>query len=84
MIRPLLCLTAMRPDIQYSVCLCARLQVSPRTLYWQAVKRIFRYLRYTPDFGLLYTKYFSLALDGLSDADFVGCWLDRKSNSGTC
>jgi hypothetical protein len=26
----------------------------------------------------------SLAPHGFSDADFVGCWLDRKSTSGTC
>jgi hypothetical protein len=31
-------LTATRPDIQFSVCLCARLQASPRTLHQHAVK----------------------------------------------
>jgi hypothetical protein len=44
MIGSLLYLTAMRPDIQFSVCLCARFQASPRTTHRQAVKRIFRYL----------------------------------------
>jgi hypothetical protein len=48
----LLYLTATRPDIQFSVCLCARFQASPRTSHWQAVKHIFRYLHHTPDFGL--------------------------------
>jgi hypothetical protein len=52
MIGSLLYLTTTRPDIQFSVCLCARFQASPRTSHWQAVKRIFRYLRHTPDFGL--------------------------------
>jgi hypothetical protein len=80
----LLYLTAMRPDIQFSICLCARFQVSPRTLHRQAVKRIFRYLRHTPDFGLWYSASSSLALHGFSDADFAGYWLDRKSTSGTC
>jgi hypothetical protein len=51
MIGSLLYLTATRPDIQFSVCLCARFQASPRTSHRQAVKRIFRYLRHTPDFG---------------------------------
>jgi hypothetical protein len=46
----LLYLMAMRPDIQFSICLCAHFQASPRTSHWQAVKRIFRYLRHTPDF----------------------------------
>jgi hypothetical protein len=34
----LLYLTATRPDIQISVCLCARFQASPRTSHRQAVK----------------------------------------------
>jgi hypothetical protein len=45
-------LTATRLDIQFSVCLCARFQASPRTSHQQAVKRTFRYVRHTPDFGL--------------------------------
>jgi hypothetical protein len=84
MIRSLLYLTATRPDIQFLVCLCARFQASPRTSHRQAVKRVFRYLRHTPDFGLWYPASSSLALHGFSDADFVRCRLDRKSTSGTC
>jgi hypothetical protein len=84
MIESLLYLTATRPDIQFSVCLCARFQESPRTSHRQAVKRIFRYLRHTPDFGLWYFTSSSLALHGFSDADLAGCQLDRKSTSGTC
>jgi hypothetical protein len=84
MIGSLLYLAATRPDIQFSVCLCARFQASPRTSHRQAVKRIFRYLRHTPDFGLWYSAPSSLVLHGFSDADFAGCRLDRKSTSGTC
>jgi hypothetical protein len=84
MIGSLLYLMATRPDIQFSVCLCALFQASPRTSHRQAVKRIFRYLRHTPDFGLWYSASSSLALHGFSDADFAGCRLDRKSTSGTC
>jgi hypothetical protein len=84
MIGSLLYLTAMRPDIQFSLCLCARFQRSPRTSHRQAVKRIFRYLHHTPDFGLWYSASSSLSLHGFSDADFAGCRLDRKSTSGTC
>jgi hypothetical protein len=73
MIGSLLYLTATRTDIQFSVCLCARFQVSPRTSHRQAVKCIFRYLRHTPDFGLWCSASSSLALHGFSDADFVGC-----------
>jgi hypothetical protein len=84
MIGSLLYLTATRPDIQFSVCLCTRFQASPRTSHRQAVKRILRYLCHTLDFGLWYSASSSLALHGFSDADFAGCRLDRKSTSGTC
>jgi hypothetical protein len=44
MIGSLLYLTATRPDIQFSVCLCARFQASPRTSHRQEVKQIFQVL----------------------------------------
>ncbi|KAK2428633.1 putative mitochondrial protein [Trifolium repens] len=47
MIGSLLYLTASRPDILYSVCLCARFQSDPREPHLTAVKRIFRYLKGT-------------------------------------
>jgi hypothetical protein len=84
MIESLLYLTATRPDIEFSVCLCARFQASPRTSHRQEEKQIFRYLRHTPDFGLWYSTSTSLALHGFSDVDFSWCRLDRKSTSGTC
>jgi hypothetical protein len=84
MIGSLLYLTATRLDIQFSVCLCTRFQASLRTSHRQAVKRIFRYLRHTPDIGLSYSASSSLALHGFCDADFAGCRLDMKSTSGTC
>jgi hypothetical protein len=84
MIVSLLYMTATRPDIQFSVCLCARFQVSPRASHRQAVKQIFRYLRHTSYFVLWYSASSSWALHGFSDADFAGCLLHRKSTSGTC
>jgi hypothetical protein len=84
MIESLLYLSATRPDIQFSVCLCTRFQAYPRTSHRQAVKRIFRYLRHTLDFGLWSSASSSLALHCFSDTDFAGCRLDRKSTSGTC
>ncbi|GJV32579.1 retrovirus-related pol polyprotein from transposon TNT 1-94 [Tanacetum coccineum] len=41
MIGSLLYLTASRPDIMFSVCLCARFQEDPKISYLEAVKRIF-------------------------------------------
>ncbi|WVZ76462.1 hypothetical protein U9M48_024438 [Paspalum notatum var. saurae] len=84
MIGSLLYLTATRPDIQFAVCLCARYQASPRTSHRQAVKRIFRYLKFTPELGLWYCSGSSLSLRGFSDADHAGCRIDHKSTSSTC
>ncbi|WVZ84995.1 hypothetical protein U9M48_031960 [Paspalum notatum var. saurae] len=78
MIGSLLYLTATRPDIQFAVCLCVRYQASPRISHRQAVKHIFRYLKFTPKLGLWYSSSSSLSLRGFSDADHAGCRIDRN------
>ncbi|GJR10075.1 hypothetical protein Tco_0792727 [Tanacetum coccineum] len=45
MIGSLMYLTASRPDIQFSTCLCARYQANPKESHLIVVKRIFRYLK---------------------------------------
>ncbi|KAK2429898.1 hypothetical protein QL285_028295 [Trifolium repens] len=80
----LLYLTASRPDIMFSVCMCARYQSCPKESHLKAVKRILKYLKGTSNFGLWYSKGNDCSLVGYSDSDFAGCKLDRKSTSGTC
>ncbi|KAI3681234.1 hypothetical protein L6452_36023 [Arctium lappa] len=84
MIGSLLYLTASRPDIMYSTCLCARYQSEPKESHLIAVKRIFRYLKGTHNLGLWYPKDSGFDLTGYSDSDFAGCKLDRKSTTGGC
>jgi hypothetical protein len=84
MIGSLLYLCASRPNIMLFVCMCARLQANPKEVHLRAMKRIMRYLVYTPKFGLWYPKGSTFDLIGYSDADYVGCKIDRKSTSGTC
>ena len=72
MIGSLLYLTASRPDILFSVCLCARFQSDPRESHLTAVKRIFRYLKGTTNLGLLYKKSSDYKLVGFCDADYEG------------
>jgi hypothetical protein len=67
-----------------SVCMCARFQANPKEVHLRAVKRIMRYLVYTPKFRLWYPKGSTFDLIGYSDADYAGCKIDRKSTSGTC
>ncbi|WVZ52925.1 hypothetical protein U9M48_003924 [Paspalum notatum var. saurae] len=59
------------------------LTASSRTSHRQAVKRIFRYLKFTPKLGLWYSSGSSLSFRGFSNADHAGCRIDRKSTSGT-
>ena len=84
MIGSLLYLTASRPDIMFSVCMCARFQAAPRECHLTAVKRILRYLKYSPNIGLWYPKGAHFDLVGFSDSDYAGCKVDRKSTSGGC
>ena len=52
MIGSLLYMTASRPDVMFSVCMCARFQASPRESHLKATKRILRYLKHTQNVGL--------------------------------
>ncbi|CAN1146758.1 Retrovirus-related Pol polyprotein from transposon RE1 [Linum perenne] len=52
MIGSLLYLTSSRPDILFSVCLCARFQANPKQSHLSALKRIFRYLKGTSTLGI--------------------------------
>ena len=84
MIGSLLYLTASRPDIMFATCLCARFQADPKESHLIAVKRIFRYLKGTPNLGIWYPKDTGFDLIGYTDSDYAGCKIDRKSTSGSC
>ena len=84
MIGSLLYLTATRPDISFSVGLCARYQANPKQSHLTAVKRIFKYLAGTVSFGLWYSHDSTMNLVGYSDSDWAGSMDDRKSTSGGC
>ncbi|GKF42230.1 retrovirus-related pol polyprotein from transposon TNT 1-94, partial [Tanacetum coccineum] len=83
MISNLLYLTASKPDLQFSICMCASYQARPTDKHLHAVKRIFRYLRGTVNRGLWYPKYSSIALTAFADADHTSCQDTRCSTSGS-
>ncbi|XP_041003920.1 uncharacterized mitochondrial protein AtMg00810-like [Juglans microcarpa x Juglans regia] len=82
MIGSLLYITASRPDITFSVGVCARFHANPKESHLTAVKRILKYLSATVDYGIWYSKDSNLTLVGYSDADWVESANDRKSTSG--
>nr|GEZ59627.1 retrotransposon protein, putative, unclassified [Tanacetum cinerariifolium] len=81
MIGSLMYVTSSRPDIMFATCMCARYQANPNGHHVSAVKRIFRYLKWTINLGLWYPKDSGFDLTAYSDADHAGCHLDRKTES---
>ncbi|GJQ96627.1 hypothetical protein Tco_0007766 [Tanacetum coccineum] len=84
MIGSLLYLKVSRPDIMFSVCICARFQKAPKTSRLKAVKRILRYIKGTTHLGLWYPKGTDRETVVNADSDHAGDHMDRKSTSGIC
>lgn len=82
MIGGLLYLTQTRTDIMNAVGLIARFQADPKESHVVVVKRIFRYLKGTIDYGLWYPKDNNFTLHAYTDVDWVGDMDERKSTSG--
>lgn len=71
-----------RPDIMYALGVVSRHLDKPTKTNWNAVKRIFKYLRRTVNYGLKFTKSMNLELTCYCDAGFAGDVETRKSTSG--
>ncbi|CAB4043194.1 Hypothetical predicted protein, partial [Paramuricea clavata] len=74
--------SATRPDITFAVNNVAKFSANFTNEHWTAVKRIFRYLKKTVNYGLLYSENANPDCVGFSDADWAGDLNDRKSTSG--
>ncbi|GJQ97258.1 uncharacterized mitochondrial protein-like protein [Tanacetum coccineum] len=81
MIGSLMYLTSSRPDIMFVVCACARYQVNPKVSHLHAVRRIFRYLKGQPKFGLWYPKDSPFDLVAYTGSDYARASLDMKSTT---
>ncbi|GJX07990.1 retrovirus-related pol polyprotein from transposon TNT 1-94 [Tanacetum coccineum] len=79
----LMYLTASRPDLVFAVCMCARYQAKPTKKHFEAIKRVFRYLKGTINMGLWYPKDNAMSLTAYADADHAGCQDSRRSTSGS-
>ena len=74
-------LLCTRPDICYVVGMVSRYQSDPGERHWTAVKHIFKYLRRTRDYILVYHDE-SLEPIGYTNSDFQSDIDSRKSTSG--
>nr|GEY36941.1 copia protein [Tanacetum cinerariifolium] len=73
-----------RPDILFSVCLCACFQKASKTSHIEAVKRIFRYIKGTMHLGLWYPIGTGIESVVYTDSDHARDYVDRKSTNGIC
>ncbi|GKE26170.1 hypothetical protein Tco_1441554 [Tanacetum coccineum] len=83
MVGSLMYLTASRPDLVFTVCMCARYQASPTKNHLEALKRVFWYLKGTINWGLWYPKDTAMALTAYADVDHAGCQDTQRSTSGS-
>jgi hypothetical protein len=74
--------TQTRPDIMYAVSKASEYMSNPNQHAWTNVKRIFRYLQSTKDYGILFKGNNDLKVVAYADADFAGDVATRKSRSG--
>ena len=70
-----------RPDIAYSVSKLSGYTSNLGEDHWKALIRVLRYLKYTLNYGLHYTRY-PAVLEGYSDANWISDTKDSKSRSG--
>lgn len=71
-----------RPDIAFAVNDVSRFNSNFGKAHWMAVKRIFRYLKGTLDYGLSYTNSAETGFIGYSDADWASDIYKRRSCTG--
>ncbi|KAL0320072.1 UNVERIFIED_CONTAM: Retrovirus-related Pol polyprotein from transposon TNT 1-94 [Sesamum radiatum] len=70
-----------RPDIAYAVNKLSRFTSNSSKNHWKGLIRVLRYLKYTSNYGLHYTRY-PTVLEGYSDANWISDSKDTKSTSG--
>ena len=77
----LMYLTSTIPDIMHAISLISRYMENPTEAHLLAGKRIFRYVKGTADFGILYKNGENSNLIGFLNNDYAGDIDDRKSTS---
>ena len=70
-----------RRNIAYYVSKLSRYTSNPGEDHWKALVRVLRYLKYTLNYGLHYTRYLAV-LEGYSNANWISDTKDTKSTSG--
>lgn len=74
-------MVSTRPDLAYALSCLSRYMSNPGMLHWQAVKWLLRYLKYSVNFGLKFSKCNDgVKLKGYVDSNYAN---DRDSRKST-
>lgn len=84
LVRKLIDLTIIRPDISYAVSLVSQFMHAPRIDYLSTVHKILKYLKGSPGQGILYNSHRHIKAEAYTDADWAGSKTYRKSTTGYC
>ena len=82
MIGSLLYITSSCPDIMQVVGMVGHFQSTPKQSHLAVVKRIFKYLKGTMNYGLWYPRNQNLQLTSYSNFDWENYLDERKRTSG--
>ncbi|CAH9116104.1 unnamed protein product [Cuscuta europaea] len=74
-------LSFTRPNINFIVNKLAQFMHCPSSGHWQAIKRVLRYLKGTPHFGIFLAADTPFSLHAFADADWAGDTYTRHSTS---
>ena len=75
-------MVGIRPDLAAALGALSQFAADPCPTYWQALKRVFRYLQATLTHGLRFSGSGCGIMEGYSDADWEGDIETRRSTSG--
>ena len=73
-----------RPDIAYAMSVVSQFMHNPKEIHIEAIFRILRYLKSTPDKGIQFRKAEGIKLEIYIDASWAGLVTDRRSTFGYC
>ena len=74
-------MSCIRSDIAYSIGKLSSYMSNLEAKHWQGIMRVLKYLHFTCDYGLHYTRY-PVIVEGYSDVNWISNVKDSKSYSG--
>ena len=74
-------MSCIRSDIAYSIGKLSSYMSNLEAKHWQGIMRVLKYLRFSCDYGLHYTRY-PVIVEGYSDVNWISNVKDSKSYNG--